>query len=77
MINEKKAKKREKFYRKLVDKLCKNIPGLYYDLPYLSCSGNDGTHSWAYDDEINRRGFTTYEELAKDIMKHLKVEDIS
>jgi hypothetical protein len=59
---DKKAKKKEKFYRKLVDKLCKNIPGLYYDLPYLSCSGSDGTHSWAYDDEINRREFTTYEE---------------
>jgi hypothetical protein len=71
-MTDKKSKKREKFYKKLVEELCENIEGLEYsESPFddvrLVWRYNSG---WICD-------YETYEELAKDIMKLLKIEKVS
>lgn len=76
---ERKPKKREKFYLRLLKELCDTFPRLEW--------GEDEDddfertiYMWSYDDEvsydsdISRSGYTSYEELAKDILLHLKIE---
>jgi hypothetical protein len=71
----------EVFYKNFVDSLVGRIPCFWYDVK--STEGHE-TYFWSYlpptlDEFIENKykikslGFKSYEELAKDVMQHLKI----